>query len=122
MLNGGLRRRIHVWLIAHLSCFRLEPVCISLVSWHADMPTESKEQVEAAARSVQGKGVDIVLAKLGTKGSMLIQKDEILHQGILNADKVCLLSLMLLPTNPETSILTHKRHPYTGNLNRETSG
>ena len=86
------------------------------------MPTESKEQVEAAARSVQGKGVDIVLAKLGTKGSMLIQKDEILHQGILNADKVCLLSLMLLPTNPETSILIHKRHPYTGSLNRETSG
>ncbi|DBA87623.1 TPA: hypothetical protein ACH3X1_004639 [Trebouxia sp. C0004] len=53
-----------------------------------DMPTESKEQVEAAARSVQGKGVDIVLAKLGTKGSMLIQKDEILTQGILIADKV----------------------------------
>ncbi|DBA71361.1 TPA: hypothetical protein ACH3X2_011170 [Trebouxia sp. C0005] len=53
-----------------------------------DMPTESKEQVEAAARSVQGKGVDIVLAKLGTKGSMLIQKDKILNQGILKADKV----------------------------------
>ncbi len=63
------------------------------------MPTESKEQVEAAARSVQGKGVDIVLAKLGTKGSMLIQKDEILNQGILKADKVRLLSHMLLPTN-----------------------
>ena len=24
--------------------------------------------------------------------------------------------------NPETSILLQKRHPYTGNLNRETSG
>ena len=24
--------------------------------------------------------------------------------------------------NPETSILVQKRHPYTGNLNRETSG
>ena len=68
------------------------------------MPTESKEQVEAAARSVQGKGVDIVLAKLGTKGSMLIQKDEILNQGILKADKVGLLSHMLLPTNPSASI------------------
>jgi hypothetical protein len=63
------------------------------------MPTENKEQVEAAARSVQGKGVDIVLAKLGTKGSMLIQKDETLNQGILKADKVCLLSHMLPPTN-----------------------
>ena len=68
------------------------------------MPTESKEQIKAAARSVQGKGVDIVLAKLGTKGSMLIQKDEILNQGILKADKVCLLSHMLLPTNPSPSI------------------
>lgn len=55
----------------------------------ADMPTGTKEQVEAAARSVQGKGVDIVLAKLGTKGSMLIEKDKILNQDILKADKVC---------------------------------
>lgn len=67
------------------------------------MPTESKEQVEAAARSVQGKGVDIVLAKLGTKGSMLIQKDKILNQGILKADKVRLLSHILLPTSERSS-------------------
>ena len=65
------------------------------------MPTESKEQVEAAARSVQGKGMDIVLAKLGTKGSMLIQKDEILNQGILKADKVCLLTHMSLFSFPK---------------------
>ena len=52
------------------------------------MPTENKEQVEAAARKVQEKGVDAVLAKLGTKGSMLIQKDEVLNQSILKADKV----------------------------------
>ena len=65
------------------------------------MPTESKEQVEAAARSVQGKGVDIVLAKLGTKGSMLIQKHEMLNQGILKADKVCLLTHMLLFSIPK---------------------
>lgn len=52
------------------------------------MPTGTKEQVEEAARNVQGKGVDIVLAKLGTKGSMLIEKDNILNQDILKADKV----------------------------------
>ena len=52
------------------------------------MPTETDEEVQAAARSVQEKGVDIVLAKLGTKGSMLIRQGEVLTQGILKADKV----------------------------------
>ena len=52
------------------------------------MPTETDEQVQAAARNVQEKGADIVLAKLGTKGSMLIRHGEVLTQSILKADKV----------------------------------
>lgn len=67
-----------------LSPFHALYVCMSFPG----MPTENKEQVEAAARKVQEKGVDAVLAKLGTKGSMLIQKDEVLNQSILKADKV----------------------------------
>ena len=55
---------------------------------HAGMPTEGNDQVLAAAKKVQEMGADVVLAKLGTKGSMLIQKDEVLQQGIIKADKV----------------------------------
>ena len=62
----------------------------------AGLPTETEEQVQAAARYVQEKGVDIVLAKLGTKGSMLIQKGQVLKQGILKADKVISQNLFLV--------------------------
>ncbi len=36
------------------------------------MATESEEQIEAAARKLQERGVDVVLVKLGKDGSMLI--------------------------------------------------
>ncbi|KAL3140697.1 hypothetical protein ABBQ32_005254 [Trebouxia sp. C0010 RCD-2024] len=52
------------------------------------MPTDGHDQVVAAARHVQEMGAGVVLAKLGTKGSMLIQKDEVLQQGVIKADKV----------------------------------
>lgn len=52
------------------------------------MPTEGNDQVLAAARKVQEMGADVVLAKLGTKGSMLIQKDQVLQQDTITADKV----------------------------------
>ena len=57
------------------------------------MPTEDEDQVLAAARKVQEKGVDMVLAKLGTKGSLLVQTDKVVQQGIIKADKVgCICS------------------------------
>ena len=52
------------------------------------MPTEGHDQVLAAARCVQEMGAEVVLAKLGTKGSMLIQKDEVLQQDVIKADEV----------------------------------
>lgn len=52
------------------------------------MPTENEDEVLAAARKVQEKGVDVVLAKLGTKGSLLVQTDKVVQQGIIKADKV----------------------------------
>ena len=59
------------------------------------MPTEGDEEVLAAARKVQAQGVDLVLAKLGTKGSMLIQEDQVLQQGIIKADKVRHTAMLL---------------------------
>ena len=64
---------------------------------HAGMPTEGNDQVLAAAKKVQDMGADVVLAKLGTMGSMLIQKEEVLQQGIIKADKVNAKSLHLTP-------------------------
>ena len=61
---------------------------------HAGMPTEGHDQVLAAARHVQEMGAQVVLAKLGTNGSMLIQSDEVLQQGIIKADKVDLHSML----------------------------
>ena len=55
---------------------------------HTGMPTEGHDQVLAAARRVQEMGAEVVLAKLGTKGSMLIQKDEVRQQDVIKADKV----------------------------------
>lgn len=43
------------------------------------MPTGSREEVEAAARSLLGRGVAQVLVKLGAKGSLLVR-------GVHNAD------------------------------------
>ena len=52
------------------------------------MPTEGDEQIQAAAQKLRDQGVDLVIAKLGTKGSMLIRGQEVLQQGIIKADKV----------------------------------
>ena len=79
----------------------------------AGMPTEDNDQVLAAAKRVQEMGVDVVLAKLGTKGSMLIQKDEVLQQGIIKADKVSVTAVDPTPrTSPKP--FTHPPiHPHT---------
>ena len=78
------------------------------------MPTEGNDQVLAAARKVREMGADVVLAKLGTKGSMLIQKDEVLQQGIIKADKVSATAFNLTPTGPPTHTPTHPHtHPPT---------
>ena len=52
------------------------------------MPTEDNEQIQAAAQKLRDQGVELVIAKLGTKGSLLIQKDQVVQQGIVKADKV----------------------------------
>ena len=53
------------------------------------MPTDSSEQVQAAAGKLQEQGVKSVLAKLGSKGSLLVKEGgHVLKQDILKADKV----------------------------------
>ena len=52
------------------------------------MPTEDNEQIQAAAQKLQDQGVNVVIAKLGTKGSLLIEHDQVVQQGIIKADKV----------------------------------
>ena len=54
----------------------------------AGMPTEDNDQIQAAAQKLRDQGVELVIAKLGTKGSLLIQKDQVVQQGIVKADKV----------------------------------
>ena len=55
----------------------------------ADMPTDSSEQVQAAAAKLQEQGVKSVLAKLGSKGSLLVKEGgQVLKQDILKAGKV----------------------------------
>jgi hypothetical protein len=39
------------------------------------MPTDTDEQVEAAARELLDRGVDTVLVKLGSKGSLLVTRE-----------------------------------------------
>lgn len=43
----------------------------------AGMATETDQQVEKAARSLLDKGVDTVLVKLGSKGSLLVTSEQI---------------------------------------------
>ena len=40
------------------------------------MATETDQQVEKAARSLLDKGVDTVLVKLGSKGSLLVTSEQ----------------------------------------------
>lgn len=75
----------------------------------AGLPTETEEQVQAAARTVQEKGVDVVLAKLGTKGSMLVQKDEVLTQPIIKAEKVHLKGLPFHSTAARLQVPANRR-------------
>lgn len=64
------------------------PLTLSPAQLHAGMPTEGRDQVVSAAGHVQEMGAGVVLAKLGTQGSMLIQKGEVLQQDVIKADKV----------------------------------
>lgn len=61
----------------------------------AGMPTEDKEQIQAAAQKLWDQGVDLVIAKLGTKGSLLIQKGQTVQQDIIKAEKVAILATLL---------------------------
>lgn len=54
------------------------------------MPTDTSEQIQAAAERLRDQGVDLVIAKLGTKGSLLMGKGKTVQQDIIKADKVTL--------------------------------
>lgn len=58
------------------------------------MPTESKEEVEVAARKLLEQGVkEAVLVKRGSNGSLLVTAKDSIEQGILKAEKVPVASL-----------------------------
>ncbi len=87
-------------------------VCLTVSLWldcvklsFADMPTEGDEQIQAAAQKLRDQGVDLVIAKLGTKGSMLIQKEEVLQQGIIKLTKYAFRGKLLF-TNPQANTLS----------------
>lgn len=53
------------------------------------MPTESEEEIVAAARTLQAQGVGTVLVKLGSRGSLLVGgKSEVVRQEAQKVDKV----------------------------------
>lgn len=53
------------------------------------MPTESKQEAEAAARKLLDQGVQqAVLVKRGKNGSLLVTKSEAIEQQIFEAGKV----------------------------------
>ena len=61
-----------------------------VVMCYAGRKTESQEDVEAAAQLMLEQGVDTVLVKRGTSGSLQASKDaEPLIQPIFPVEKVC---------------------------------
>ena len=65
----------------------------------AGMPTESKEEVEAAARVLLDQGVkNAVLVKRGKSGSLLVTADNAIEQGIFEAGKVAIFFALLQPS------------------------
>ncbi|KAK9868378.1 hypothetical protein WJX84_011401 [Apatococcus fuscideae] len=52
------------------------------------MPVDDREQVEAAAQKLRKQGVEQVLVKLGSEGSLLVRAEGTLYQPIVKADKV----------------------------------
>ena len=55
----------------------------------ADLPTESREQVEAAARKLLDQGVKTaVLVKRGKNGSLLVTREDSIEQSIFKTNKV----------------------------------
>ncbi len=55
---------------------------------YAGKPTESKDEVETAARVLLNQGVkDAVLVKRGKNGSLLVTRDDAIEQGIFEAGK-----------------------------------
>lgn len=53
------------------------------------MPTESREEVEAAARVLLDQGIkNAVLVKRGKNGSLLVTRESAIEQGIFEAGKV----------------------------------
>ncbi|KAF5832813.1 Ribokinase-like protein [Dunaliella salina] len=55
-----------------------------------NMPTENEEQIEAAAKMLQGMGVEAVLVKLGAEGSLFLpgKGQPPIRQRAIKADKV----------------------------------
>ena len=73
----------------------LESACQSMPGQHpsdlsaaADLPVDNREQVEAAAQKLREQGVEQVLVKLGSEGSLLVGPEGTLYQPIVKADKV----------------------------------
>lgn len=50
------------------------------------LPTETEEQILAAAATLTARGVGTVLIKLGSRGSLLVEDDRVWRQGIFAAD------------------------------------
>ena len=66
-----------------------QPVCHGeYLSAAADLPVDNREQVEAAAQKLREQGVEQVLVKLGSEGSLLVGPEGTLYQPIVKADKV----------------------------------
>lgn len=59
------------------------------IASYAGMPTDSRQDIEAAARQLLSQGIkESVLVKRGSSGSLLVTKDGAVEQGIFKADKV----------------------------------
>eukprot|EP00891_Asterochloris_glomerata_P000203 jgi/Astpho2/203/Aster-x0426 len=83
---GGVEGPISPDLLRCLSCISPNETELARLT---DMPTDSSEQVQVAAAKLQEQGVKSVLAKLGSKGSLLVKEGgQVLKQDILKADKV----------------------------------
>ena len=75
---GGVAAPIAPELLQHVTwCSPNETELARLTG----LPTETKDEVQAAAESLMSQGVDQVLVKLGAEGSMLVQKDSMRDSG-----------------------------------------
>ena len=66
---------------------------------------DSREQVEEAAQKLRSQGVEEVLVKLGSEGSLLVGPEGTLYQPIVKADEVLSNALLAL----RLSVLSQRR-------------